>query len=66
MLSIDRINELEAYADLMIIKANQIKQDCQRQRRKLEGVSTPSNARKGLSDVEVAQLIAKRRKRYKT
>jgi hypothetical protein len=46
MITISDIDEMEAYADLMIRQANKIKEDCRQARKKLQGVSKPSSSRK--------------------
>lgn len=56
--------ELQAVAELMEEKARKFLNDCHKIQMLLEGVSTPS-ARKGLSEKEMARIIAKRRTRLK-
>lgn len=61
---INRLRELQAVADLLEEKARKFRNDCRKAQMLLEGVSTPS-ARKGLSEKEMARIIAKRRVRLK-
>jgi hypothetical protein len=60
--SIEYWKQQEATASLMEQQAARYKDFCQRQRRKLEGVSTPS-VRKGhrvVSEEEIAKVLSRR------
>jgi Spy/CpxP family protein refolding chaperone len=59
---IDNIIELDALADLMIEKGQEIKSICRKAKAKLEGVLTPSLNGKDLSKL-AADAVAKRRAR---
>lgn len=69
MNNADRIKELqniEAIAELWMDKVSALVNDCRKARRKLEGVSTSSNTRKGEKAKAFQQLVANRNKRMLT
>ncbi|GEM_PF-3985952 len=66
MSTINALLELEALAELIQQKAAAFKEDCRRERRKLEGVSTPSSARKGLTALERMNIVSRRRIKTQT
>jgi hypothetical protein len=60
---VKQIREMEAIADVFVERANAFKEYCHQARKKLEGVSTPSSARKGSNEYIVAQALIKRKLR---
>jgi hypothetical protein len=63
-LTLDHILSMEAYADLMIQKATEIKIECRQARIKLEGVSTSSVRQGSITEEQIAQVLARRKKLF--
>lgn len=60
---IEELKNMEALAEYQIEHNTKLLNECRKARRKLEGVSTSSNARKGREAMIAAQVIAKRNQR---
>lgn len=61
--AIEELRQLEAMADLLEQNAARFKLNCRQARIKLEGVST-SSVRKGITEHQIAQVLARRKKLF--